>query len=295
MSQTMHMPEKKKWLAGKRWFLFFIITDVIAWTIVIWQNWTRIYQFLQPYFWLFALIAEIIIPLFIVLIALFIWIFSTPYRFTQLRRLVLIVILGLIIFGVALVYHLATYQPSSPTAIDTVGNSMSALILILSAIFTLIGAAAAVLVFYKRPDSSQPIIIDYRDEGRDPAFADLMQRELEHEHYVVSTKIDQYDLLKDVLKEIRQEIKKGKLVILLLSPAHSLIKQCNGFSTFLLRFLNMYYHNFRGKGTFLLIYTEKCADNKQKTLSCFQTIDLYVREEEAKQKYLASVKAALEH
>ena len=298
MPQTMQLPEQKKRLAGKGLLIFFIITDVVAWTIVIWQNWTRISQFFHTYSSLFVLLTEIIISLLIaiVFIALFIWVFSTPYRFTQMRRSLPVLLLIIFCFGAAWLIHIVTYQPSSPSAIDTFGNTMTTFFIIIGLMVAIVAMVAAALVLFNRPDSiPQTIVIDYTNVGRGPSFANWIEGELKHENYKVLTKECQHVHLGDVLKEIRQEMMHGRLLILLLSPLHPLIQQCNWFSKFFLRFLHMYCHNICGKGTFLLLYPDGCPINKQEALSSFQPIDLNKGEEEAQQHIVVRVKAALKH
>ncbi len=289
MPETIQLPKEKKWLAGKVFQIFLIITDIVAWLIIIWQNWAYIYNFLHKLSWLFVLLTKVII-LPAIAIALLFWVFSTSSRRSQIIRAGSIIIL--LISGIGVFWLINTSTAQTTPSTDTFGNTMMAFFIIITAIFGSLAAIAAILVLVPSLASQQqPIIISFTP--RASGFANWINQELQHKNYTSQSNLCQQNTLLGVLKEIRKEIAQGRLVILLLSPAYPLIQQFKWHYKFLLRLMNIYYHNIKGKGTFILIYTEKCPTDKQKALLCFKPIDLNDGEETAKMLILERVKGCI--
>lgn len=281
MSEPAQQPMIKTWLSHKG-LLCLLFISLVAWIIIIWQNSASIWSVLQKVSWLLWIIGGLTALLIMAVITL--WVFQTPDRRSQVKRLTLPVFLALFSLGGVWVFKSITTSTSS-TSSDNFNNTMIAIFTIISTIFVLLTLIVGILALLPRPTSLQrPVAISYINDGVDPNFALWIQQQLDHEGQASKFEACDHRPVSEVLKKIHQHIAQGEHVILTLSPGHPLIQGFNYRRKLLLRWMQIYYRNMRGRGEFIPVFTQECPE--EKALLPFRPVNLADKDKEEAQDLL---------
>jgi hypothetical protein len=283
MSEPAQQPIKKT-LFSRKGLLCLLFISLVAWIIIIWQNRASIWGVLQKVSWLLWVIGGLA-TLFIMAVITF-WVFQTPDRRSQLKRLTLPVFLVLVSFGIIWVFKSITASTSS-TSSDNFNNTMIAIFTIISTIFVFLTLIVGVLAILPRPSSPQRLVaISYTNNGVNPNFALWIQQQLDHEGWISNFEPCDHRPVSEVLKKIRQHVSQGEHVILALSPDHPLIQGFNRRRKLLLRWMQFYYRNMRERGEFIPVFTQECPEDKEKALLPFRPVNLADKNKEEAQYLL---------
>jgi hypothetical protein len=290
-SDEMIQSKGKTRITGKKFLSFLIITDLIAWAIIVIQDHIVIGGVLQNLPWL-VWILIVIIGLAIG-VGVFLYVFKTEDRHGQLIRsipLVLLLIASLV--GLLIFKGIADASSITPDITITIINDFITGLIVLFAFLTLIAAA---LVFARPPKSQQyPLIINFTRDGDDSVFADWIKGKLSIEYDTLALEPCDGCSARDVFRKIRRHVAQRTHLILLLSPGHPLMQRFNMRCKLWLLWMQLYYRNMRGRGAFILVFTRECPEARQKALRFFHPIDYYRNDQQGQQELLDRIRSLQE-
>ncbi len=158
-------------------------------------------------------------------------------------------------------------------------------------IFAFLTLVAAALALLPRPASlRRSFTINYANREGDPDFALWIQEQLRSKNLATNLEPCANLPVSVLLKALHRHLARGENVILTLSPSHPLMQTFNLRSKLLLRWMQVYHQNIRGKGELIPILTQECPEDKKRELRAFKPANLAnLKQEEARTTLLERI------